>query len=84
MAQELKVISDSCAFALWLSEHTGKFPRAHRYSLGTAIDELEQPLLALLIRAKHIKQRAGLRTRRCDGDLCGTGMRAGTRVGRAG
>ncbi|MGQ0628546.1 MAG: diversity-generating retroelement protein Avd [Phycisphaerales bacterium] len=63
MAQELKVIADFYTFAVWLSEHTAKFPRVHRYSLGAAIDERVQLLLGLLIRAKYTKQRAELLNR---------------------
>jgi len=30
VAQELKVIADFYDFAVWLADHTGKFPRVHR------------------------------------------------------
>jgi len=38
MAQELKVIQDFYDFMLWLVNHTEKFPRHHRYSLGIAME----------------------------------------------
>ncbi|MGD0090634.1 MAG: hypothetical protein ABSE73_12005 [Planctomycetota bacterium] len=50
---ELKVISDFYDFMLWLLRHTGQFPRQHRYSLGIAIENHLQTILALLLRAKY-------------------------------
>jgi len=53
MAQELKVIADFYDFMLWLLNHTEKFPRHHRYSLGTTMENRLQSILALLLRAKY-------------------------------
>lgn len=53
--EELKVLADFYDFLLWLVQHTGKFPRHHRYSLGLAIEARMQTILALLLRAKYAK-----------------------------
>ncbi len=53
MAQELKVIADFYDLTLWLIQHTEKFPRHHRYSLGLAIETRLQGVLAMLLRAKY-------------------------------
>ena len=38
-------------------QHTEKFPRHHRYSLGLAIENRMQAILALLLRAKYCKEK---------------------------
>ncbi len=53
MDSELKVIADFYDFMLWLIRHTEKFPRHHRYSLGVAMENRLQTILALLLRAKY-------------------------------
>lgn len=58
MAQALKVIADFYDFMLWLIRHTEKFPRHHRYSLGLAVENRLQTILALLLRAKYSKDKA--------------------------
>lgn len=60
MAAELKVISDFYDFALYLIQRVEKFPRHHRYSLGIAIDNRLQELLALLLRAMFLRDKAAL------------------------
>jgi hypothetical protein len=62
MAAELKVIADFYDFMLWLTQHTEKFPRHHRYSLGTAIERQLQSILGLLVRAKYSREKAALLT----------------------
>jgi len=57
MAQELKVIQDFYDFMLWLIQHTEKFPRHHRYSLGIAIENRLQRILELLLRAKYSHEK---------------------------
>ena len=57
---ELKVISDFYDFMLWLIQHTEKFPRHHRYSLGIAIEQRLQTILAFLIKAKFSRDKAAL------------------------
>lgn len=58
MAQELKVIQDFYDFILWLVQHTEKFPRHHRYSLGLAMENRLQRILELLLRAKYSRDKA--------------------------
>jgi hypothetical protein len=58
MIEELKVISDFYDFTLWLVQRVEKFPRHHRYSLGTAIENRLQTILALLLRAKYRSEKA--------------------------
>jgi hypothetical protein len=52
VAQELKVISDCYDLVVYLVQRIEKFPRHHRYSLGIAIENRLQEILALLLRAK--------------------------------
>lgn len=56
--EELKIISDFYDFMLWMIRHTEKFPRHHRYSLGLAIENRLQTLLALFLRAKYSKNKS--------------------------
>ena len=55
MAQELKVIQDFYDFMLPVIQHTEKFPRHHRYSLGLAIENRLQAILDRLLRAKYAR-----------------------------
>ncbi|MGD0094455.1 MAG: diversity-generating retroelement protein Avd [Planctomycetota bacterium] len=57
--EELKVISDFYDFMLWLIHHTEQFPRHHRYSLGLAMENRLQVILALLLRAKYSADKTG-------------------------
>jgi len=50
---ELKLISDFYDFMLWLTHHTEKFPRHHRYGLGCAIEARLREILKLLLAAKY-------------------------------
>jgi hypothetical protein len=59
MPKELKVIQDFYDFMLWLIQHTEKFPRHHRYSLGLAMENRLHRILELLLRAKFSKEKAG-------------------------
>jgi hypothetical protein len=58
MPQELKVIQDFYDFMLWLIQHTEKFPRHQRYSLGIAMENRLQRILELLLRAKYSREKA--------------------------
>jgi hypothetical protein len=58
--RELKVIEDFYGFMVWLVERIEKFPRHHRYSLGIAMENRLQELLALLLRAKYSRVKAGV------------------------
>jgi hypothetical protein len=55
--EELKVISDCYDFIVWLTNHTQKFPRNHRYSLGIDMERQVRGVLALLIKAKYHRQK---------------------------
>ena len=57
VAQELKVIDDFYDLLIWMTRHTEKFPRHHRYSLGIAIENRLQVILAHLLRAKYTKRK---------------------------
>jgi hypothetical protein len=57
VTRQLKVISDFYDFVLWLTRHTEKFPRHHRYSLGTSMEARCQTILALLLRAKYGREK---------------------------
>ena len=59
MAFELKIISDFYDFILWTIHHTEKFPRHHRYSLGTSIEKRLFDILGLLLKAKFSKEKTG-------------------------
>ena len=59
MARELKVISDFYDFTLYLIGRVEKFPRHHRYSLGTSIENRLQTILAYLLRAKYNREKIG-------------------------
>lgn len=63
MATELKVIADFYDFMLWLIRHTEKFPRHHRYSLGLAMENRMQTILALLLQAKYSRDKVEPLTR---------------------
>jgi hypothetical protein len=53
MAQELKVIEDFYELTSYLVGRIARFPRQHRYSLGTDMERRLQAVLALLIQAKY-------------------------------
>jgi len=54
---ELTVITKAYDLILWSCNHTGKFPRNHRFVLGERIERNLYDLLELLIRAKYSRQR---------------------------
>lgn len=57
---ELVVITKTYDFILWSCNHTGKFPRNHRFVLGERIERSLYDLLETLIRAKYSRQRQPL------------------------
>src|SRR5436309_7490620 len=57
---ELTVITKTYDFILWSCNHTGEFPRNHRFVLGERIERNLYDLLEILIRAKYTKQRQEL------------------------
>src|SRR6516164_52131 len=58
--EELTVITKTYDLILWSCNHTGKFPRNHRFVLGERIERNLYDLLETLIRAKYTKQRQDL------------------------
>lgn len=58
--EELIVIAKTYDLILWSCNHTGKFPRNHRFVLGERIERNLYNLLETLIRAKYTKQRQPL------------------------
>jgi 23S rRNA-intervening sequence protein len=57
---ELTVITKAYDLILWSCNHTGKFPRNHRFVLGERIERNLYDLLETLIRAKYTRQRQEL------------------------
>ena len=51
--EELIVITKTYDLILWSCNHTGKFPRNHRFVLGERIERNLYDLLEILIRAKY-------------------------------
>src|SRR5271168_3634823 len=58
--EELTVITKTYDLILWSCNHTGKFPRNHRFVLGERIERTLYDLLETLIRAKYTRQRQEL------------------------
>jgi hypothetical protein len=58
--QELIVITKAYDLILWSCNHTGKFPRNHRFVLGERIERNLYTLLEILIQAKYTKSRQRL------------------------
>jgi len=58
--EELTVITKTYDFILWSCNHTGKFPRNHRFVLGERIERNLYDLLEILLRAKYNRQRQEL------------------------
>jgi hypothetical protein len=57
---ELTVITKTYDLILWSCNHTGKFPRNHRFVLGERIERNLYDLLETLIQAKYTRQRQPL------------------------
>jgi hypothetical protein len=58
--EELVVITKTYDLILWSCNHTGKFPRNHRFVLGERIERNLYDLLEILIRAKYAVYRSSL------------------------
>jgi hypothetical protein len=59
-AEELIVVTKTYDLILWSCNHTGKFPRNHRFVLGERIERNLYGLLETLIAAKYTKNRQRL------------------------
>jgi hypothetical protein len=60
MSQELKVITHAYDLLLWTLGHTAKFPRSHRYGLGTRLEGKLYDLLDALVEAKFTGDKADI------------------------
>jgi hypothetical protein len=56
----LVVITKTYDFILWSCNHTGKFPRNHRFVLGERVERTLYDLLETLIRPNYTKPRQEL------------------------
>src|SRR5271168_1568645 len=67
--EELVVITKTYDLILWSCNHTGKFPRNHRFVLGERTERNLYDLLETLIQAKYTKQRQPLHQAEMPGDV---------------
>src|SRR5580658_7426294 len=58
--EELVVITKTYDLILWSCNHTGKFPRNHRFVLGERIERNMYDLLETLTKAKYRRDRHDL------------------------
>jgi hypothetical protein len=58
--QELIVITKTYDLILWSCNHTGRFPRNHRFVLGERIERNLYDLLETLNRARYTRDRRAL------------------------
>ena len=58
--EELVVISKTYDLILWSCNHTGRFPRQHRFVLGERLERTLYDLLETLIQAKYSRERKSL------------------------
>ena len=59
-AGELPVILKLYDLMLWTLNHTARFPRHHRYSLGLRIEATLLDLLDALIEARYVREKLKL------------------------
>jgi hypothetical protein len=57
---EMLVIAKAYDLVLWSSERVATFPRSHRFTLGDRLERRLYDVLDLLLRAKYVRERAGL------------------------
>ena len=58
--EELVVITKTYDLILWSCNHTGRFPRQHRFVLGERRERSLYDLLETLIQAKYSRERTPL------------------------
>ena len=58
--EELVVITKTYDLILWSCNHTGRFPRQHRFVLGERLERSVYDLLETLIQAKYSRERTPL------------------------
>ena len=59
-SRDVPVVVRLYDLVLWTMNHTARFPRHHRYSLGQRIEGTLQDLLELLIEARYAREKADL------------------------
>ena len=57
---ELVIITKTYDLILWSCNHTGRFPRQHRFVLGERLERSLYDLLETLIQAKYSRERTSL------------------------
>ena len=55
--EELIIITKTYDLILWSCNHTGRFPRQHRFVLGERLERTLYDLLETLIQAKYTRDR---------------------------
>lgn len=60
VVKELSVISNSIEFSTWVLQKLEKFPRSHRYGIGSRIETKLYELVDLLIEAKYSQRKREL------------------------
>lgn len=58
--EELIVITKTYDLILWSANHTGRFPRNHRFTLGERLERNLYELLETLIQAKYQREKTAL------------------------
>lgn len=58
--EELVIITKTYDLILWSCNHTGRFPRQHRFVLGERMERSLYDLLETLIQAKYSRDRTSL------------------------
>ena len=58
--EELIIITKTYDLILWSCNHTGRFPRQHRFVLGERLERNLYDLLETLIQAKYVGVLVGL------------------------
>jgi hypothetical protein len=60
--EELVIITKTYDLILWRCNHTGRFPRQHRFVLGERLERTLYDVLETLIQAKYSRERTPLLT----------------------
>ena len=58
--QEIGVVTKIYDFTLWLLPHTGQFSRAHRFTLGTRLEDTTLEVLEILVEAGYARDKQEL------------------------
>ena len=60
MADELRAVTKTYDFSLWLLPHLGTFSRDYRFSLGNRLEEGILEVLELLVQASYAAEKRAL------------------------